>query len=107
MVVAYAGKAVEYADVETIFERPAHPYTQALYHSIPHLTETKKRRLAVISGIVPNPLQFPLGLPLSSPLHPRQGLSAARKNRSWIEIGAGHKVRCFMYSAEAGELFWS
>ena len=104
VVVAYAGKGVEYGTVETIFERPAHPYTQALYHSIPHLTETRKRKLAVIQGTVPNPLNFPSGCRF----HPRciraQELCAL-KEPELEEIGAGHKVRCFIYSAEAGGLF--
>jgi oligopeptide/dipeptide ABC transporter ATP-binding protein len=104
VVVAYAGKGVEYGTVETIFERPAHPYTQALYHSIPHLTETRKRKLAVIQGTVPNPLNFPSGCRF----HPRciraQDLCAL-KEPELEEIGAGHKVRCFIYSAEAGGLF--
>ena len=59
VVVAYAGKAVEYADVTTVFKHPRHPYTQALYNSIPRLTDTRKRRLEVITGMVPNPLAFP------------------------------------------------
>jgi len=42
VLVAYAGKALEYADVKTIFREPKHPYTQALYDSIPRLTDTKR-----------------------------------------------------------------
>jgi oligopeptide/dipeptide ABC transporter ATP-binding protein len=60
VVVMYAGKIVERADVDTIFEAPHHPYTQGLLASIPRLGE-KRERLEVIQGVVPNPLNLPSG----------------------------------------------
>jgi oligopeptide/dipeptide ABC transporter ATP-binding protein len=104
VVVAYAGKGVEYADVETIFERPAHPYTQALHHSIPHLAENTKRKLEVIRGTVPNPLHFPSGCRF----HPRciHARDVCATDEPALEdIAPDHKVRCFMYNQEVGHLF--
>jgi oligopeptide/dipeptide ABC transporter ATP-binding protein len=104
VVVAYAGKGVEYADVQTVFERPAHPYTRALYHSIPHLRETRKRKLEVIRGTVPNPLNFPSGCRF----HPRCVHAielCAEKEPELEEVGSNHKARCFMYNQEARQLF--
>ena len=104
VVVAYAGKAVEYADVVTIFKQPKHPYTQALYDSIPRLTDTRKRRLEVIRGTVPNPLNFPQGCRF----HPRcnYALDFCRTEEPRLEIvGGGHKVRCFKYNAEKSRYF--
>ena len=60
VVVMYAGKVVEQADVDTIFVAPHHPYTQGLLASIPRLGE-KRQRLEVIRGVVPNPLNLPKG----------------------------------------------
>ncbi len=60
VVVMYAGKVVERADVDTIFAEPHHPYTQGLLASIPRLGE-KRERLEVIRGVVPNPLNLPAG----------------------------------------------
>ncbi len=60
VVVMYAGKVVERADVDTIFATPHHPYTQGLLASIPRLGE-KRERLEVIRGVVPNPLNLPKG----------------------------------------------
>jgi oligopeptide/dipeptide ABC transporter ATP-binding protein len=99
VVVAYAGKAVEYADVLTIFKSPAHPYTQALYNSIPRLTDTKKRRLEVVSGIVPNPLEFPPGCRF----HPRckHARDFCRTDEpQLISISENHRVRCFIHDPE-------
>ena len=60
VAVMYAGQIVEYAEVETIFEHPGHPYTAGLLESIPRL-DIKQDKLAVIDGIVPDPLCFPAG----------------------------------------------
>jgi oligopeptide/dipeptide ABC transporter ATP-binding protein len=60
VVVMYAGKVVERADVDTIFIAPHHPYTQGLLASIPRLG-VKRERLEVIKGMVPNPLNLPAG----------------------------------------------
>ncbi len=99
VVVVYAGKAVEYADVKTIFKATKHPYTQALYNSIPSLTDSKKKRLEVISGMVPNPLEFPSGCRFN----PRCKFSKSlckREEPELVEISNNHKVRCFLYNRE-------
>jgi peptide/nickel transport system ATP-binding protein/oligopeptide transport system ATP-binding protein len=61
VVVMYAGNVVEYADVETLFERPRHPYTKGLFLSLPDLHAERGRRLPTIPGMVPSPLDFPSG----------------------------------------------
>lgn len=104
VAVVYAGKGVEYADVRTIFAKPAHPYTRALYHSIPRLTATTRQKLEVIEGNVPNPLKFPPGCRF----HPRcrYAKDFCRIEEPLLEtIGPGHAVRCFMYHKERGRFF--
>jgi peptide/nickel transport system ATP-binding protein len=55
VVVMYAGKVVEEADVDSLFESPRHPYTQGLIRSIPRidLDSAHKTRLETIGGTVP------------------------------------------------------
>jgi oligopeptide/dipeptide ABC transporter ATP-binding protein len=60
VVVMYAGKVVERADVFTLFERPAHPYTNALFESLPDL-ESEPGHLPTIPGMVPSAVDFPEG----------------------------------------------
>jgi peptide/nickel transport system ATP-binding protein/oligopeptide transport system ATP-binding protein len=60
VAVMYAGKIVEYTDVNTLYADPKHPYTWGLMHSIPHI-EKDLDRLQAIPGNVPNPLDFPEG----------------------------------------------
>ncbi|MFO7245996.1 MAG: ABC transporter ATP-binding protein [Thermaerobacter sp.] len=61
VIVMYAGKVVEEADVFALFRRPLHPYTEGLLHSIPRLDQPKGQKLHVIEGVVPNPLNMPTG----------------------------------------------
>lgn len=104
VLVAYAGKALEYADVNTIFREPRHPYTQALYDSIPRLTDTKKRRLEVIPGIVPNPLEFPSGCRFNPRC--KFAKSFCQKEEPELEqVSDTHKVRCFIYNEDKREYF--
>jgi oligopeptide/dipeptide ABC transporter ATP-binding protein len=60
VAVMYAGKIVESAVVERIFEQPRHPYTIGLLESIPKLNE-QKEKLSVIPGTVPDATRFPSG----------------------------------------------
>lgn len=60
VAVMYAGRIVEYADVETIFDAPQHPYTQALLRSLPSL-ERRMARLPSIAGQPPDLQRLPPG----------------------------------------------
>ncbi|MCC6949740.1 MAG: ABC transporter ATP-binding protein [Bradyrhizobiaceae bacterium] len=60
VAVMYAGRIVEQAPVERIFETPRHPYTRALLESIPSIARDV-RRLTVIPGTVPPLTEFPSG----------------------------------------------
>jgi peptide/nickel transport system ATP-binding protein len=60
VIVMYAGRIVEEAPVELLFDNPAHPYTRGLLGSIPHRGDRRRARLPEIPGVVPNltePLQ--------------------------------------------------
>ncbi|GAA3705157.1 ABC transporter ATP-binding protein [Oceanisphaera sediminis] len=54
VLVMYAGRSAEQADVFTLFERPVHPYTQGLLSAIPRLDQPGKTELATIRGQVPS-----------------------------------------------------
>jgi peptide/nickel transport system ATP-binding protein len=62
VLVMYGGVVAEYADVDTIFNRPRHPYTQELLKAFPNLTtSTEGRRLASIPGYPPRLNALPSG----------------------------------------------
>ncbi len=60
VIVMYAGKIVEIADVKDLFKNPRHPYTQGLLSSMPSLAKTEER-LNVIKGSIPKPTDLPTG----------------------------------------------
>ena len=62
VLVMYAGKIVERADVKTLFKGNRHPYTRGLINSLPHLGK-KQQRLASIKGQPPDLLNLPKGCP--------------------------------------------
>jgi peptide/nickel transport system ATP-binding protein len=97
VVVMYAGKIVEEADVDSLFESPGHPYTQGLIRSIPRidLAATHKTRLEAIGGSVP------------SLINPAPGCRFAARCRHVMkvctevepllrEIAPGHRMACHL-----------
>ena len=60
VAVMYAGRVVEYASADEIFDRPRHPYTIGLMRSLPDLAVAGER-LTTIPGIVPSATNFPSG----------------------------------------------
>lgn len=54
VMVMYAGKTVEYADVKTLYQNPRHPYTWGLLKSMPKITDDPNVPLASIPGTPPD-----------------------------------------------------
>ena len=67
IAVMYLGKIVEQAPNDSLFNKPTHPYTQALLKSIPHPGKGKKRNRNILKGDVPSPISPPSGCAF----HPR------------------------------------
>jgi oligopeptide/dipeptide ABC transporter ATP-binding protein len=96
VVVMYAGKVVEAADVNTVFERPHHPYSRGLLASIPRIGE-RRQRLEVIQGVVPNPLNLPSGCLFKRRC--RQAMPVCDTAPPLQEIEPGHLSRCWLTPA--------
>ncbi len=94
VAVMYAGKIVEYASVHDLFAHPRHPYTQGLFRSRPKLG-AKKERLEVIQGMVPNPLEFPLGCKFN-PRCPVVRPECKEREPELKEMAPGHWVSCWV-----------
>ena len=58
IAVMYLGKLVELAPADDIFERPRHPYTQALLSAMPSITDERRERI-ILSGDIPSPIDPP------------------------------------------------
>ncbi|MFU8768167.1 MAG: ABC transporter ATP-binding protein [Desulfotignum sp.] len=91
VVVMYAGKMVESADVTMLFTRPAHPYTRGLFDSLPRRGCTGP--LPTIRGAVPSLLNLPPGCTFQDRCDIAE--SRCRQAPPWQEVTEGHGVRCW------------
>jgi len=96
--VMYAGKIMEQANIFDIFEAPRHPYTFGLLGSIPRLGESRDR-LFTIRGMVPNLLNLPSGCRFC-PRCDRAMRICQEREPELMDLGDGHRVRCFLYDPE-------
>jgi peptide/nickel transport system ATP-binding protein len=105
VIVMYAGRKVEEADVETLFASPRHPYTRGLMASIPSLPSLSTKadaRLAEIPGMVPSLTNLPKGCAFA----PRCELAVARCREEYPPLqawGENHLAACWR-AAETARL---
>ncbi|TDO85925.1 peptide/nickel transport system ATP-binding protein/oligopeptide transport system ATP-binding protein [Halanaerobium saccharolyticum] len=95
VAVMYAGKVVEYTDVNTLFEDPKHPYTWGLMNSIPKLDKDVDR-LEAIPGSVPSPLNFPDGCKFNTRCPLAEG-KCYDQEPPLEDADGNHMVRCWRY----------
>lgn len=95
VVVMYAGKVVEEADVEPLYGSPKHPYTQGLLRSIPRM-DCDRERLDVIPGVVPSPLNFPGGCKFHNRCDRCMDRCVSAESPLY-HLKGNRKVRCWLY----------
>jgi peptide/nickel transport system ATP-binding protein len=101
VAVMYLGRIVEFADTATLFERPRHPYTQALLASV--LTPEPGRGLpdTGLGLSFPDPLRPPAGCPF----HPRcpQRMAQCETVPPLLLTDSAGQIACHLYPAAAAE----
>ena len=98
VAVMYAGKRVEFADVNTIFSNPKHPYTVGLLESIPTVgRKTSDGKLSTISGTVPSLYNLPSGC-LFSDRCPDVFDDCRKIEPQMAKVGNNHIARCLKYA---------
>lgn len=61
IMVMYLGKVVEFGPAEKVFKEPKHPYTRALFNSIPDIKKVGIEHLTTLEGNIPSPINPPTG----------------------------------------------
>jgi len=103
VAVMYTGRIVEESDVEELFLRPKHPYTEGLLRSVPKLTPehvAKSERLETIEGVVPSPTRLPPGCHFA-PRCPYCMPRCTEEEIPLYELESGAKVRCVLFDLAA------
>ena len=99
VIVMYAGRKVEEAQVEALFAHPRHPYTRGLMTSIPRLNRAaaesgESQRLTEIPGVVPSLIGVAAGCTFA----PRCPYASERCRTEFppeVEAAPGHFVACW------------
>jgi len=94
VIVMYAGEVVEQADVDELFAKPHHPYTEGLMHSMPHIGHDQER-LNVIPGTVPAPTDWPAGCRFRDRC-PYSWERCEEEHPPLYQIGVAHVSRCHL-----------
>jgi oligopeptide/dipeptide ABC transporter ATP-binding protein len=95
VAVMYAGKLVERAPVRPLFNRPAHPYSEALLQAVPKISD-RSDRLWSIEGQPPDAANLPPGCPF----HPRCPKAEERCRHEVppeFQVGDDHYARCWLW----------
>ncbi len=93
VVVMYLGKVVEYAAKDDLFERPTHPYTEALLSVIPAPDPDLRRDRIILPGDVPSPANPPPGCRFHTRCPLVEDICSA-EDPPLIDRGNGHFVAC-------------
>jgi oligopeptide/dipeptide ABC transporter ATP-binding protein len=99
VVVMYAGRKVEEAAVDDLFEHPGHPYTRGLFGSLPNLevaarSNPRRTRLTEIKGMVPSLADLPQGCSFA----PRCAFATDECRAAYPplrQLRPGHLVACW------------
>jgi oligopeptide/dipeptide ABC transporter ATP-binding protein len=94
VIVMYAGQVFEEGPVDDVFHNPQNPYTEGLLRSMPKLGG-EKTRLAVIPGVVPSPLNWPVGCRFHDRC-PYGWEKTEKEAPPLFEIGPGRKNKCWL-----------
>jgi len=100
VAVMYAGKIVEEAEVEPLFNESLHPYTIGLLNSVPALgrkASVGKKRLVEIPGLVPSLYDLPSGCNFNPRCSKKRNI-CCEEEPPLVELHPGRKISCWAVS---------
>ncbi len=99
IAVMYLGKIAELANKTDIFERPLHPYTQALLSAVPIPNPHQEKKRILLTGDMPSPINPPSGCRFHTRCHKVLPI-CSQQEPEIVELETGHFVACHLYSKD-------
>ena len=99
VAVMYLGRIVEIADTEELFNRPMHPYTEALLSAIPIPDPKTKRPKILLEGDIPSPVDIPPYCRFYSRC-PKRIPDCLKIDPPRYDVGQGHQAACILVKQE-------
>lgn len=93
VIVMYAGRIIESANINDIYSNPQHPYTWGLLQSVPRL-DMKKTALASIAGRPPDLLAPPPGCAFKPRC--KYAMKICSETPPFVSVSTDHTVRCWL-----------
>ena len=93
IIVMYAGRIMEEANVIELYENPKHPYTKALLQSTPDLNDDSEKRLHTIEGFPPDMIQEFVGCPFYDRCLYKENI-CNQNNPDLRQVNTAHKIAC-------------
>ncbi len=102
IAVMYLGKLIEKAPSDDLFEKPMHPYTEALLSAIPVPDIHYKSKRIILEGEITSPIE-PKKVCRFANRCPKAMPKCTENEPKLVELEPGHFVSCFLYSDEIAE----
>ncbi len=99
IIVMYLGKIIEEAKYADLYQRPRHPYTQALLSAAPVSDPLREKNRILLEGDVPSPINPPSGCRFHTRCPKRMDI-CDKVEPKFIDMGEGHRVACHLYSSD-------
>lgn len=99
LAVMYLGRIVEIGPTAEVLKNPQHPYTRALLSVVPVPNPKQRRKMIILSGETPNPINLPSGCRF----HPRcpVAMEACKvSDPPFVELGNTHQAACLLANVE-------
>jgi oligopeptide/dipeptide ABC transporter ATP-binding protein len=95
VAVMYLGRIVELAPTRALFDRPQHPYTEALLSAVPVPDPTAQKKRIILAGDVPSPIDLPAGCRFHTRC-PYAFERCSREEPALAEVSPGHWAACHL-----------